>query len=54
MTLSQVKRILGKPTGMVRGTDNAYFLGWESGDAVINVILDKDGKVFTKDQSNLP
>jgi len=54
MTLSQVQRILGKPTGVVRGTDNAKFLGWESGNRIITIIMDKDGKVFVKDQVNLP
>jgi hypothetical protein len=54
MTLSQVKRILGKPTGIVRGTDDGKFVGWESGDAVITIIFDKDGKLFAKDQANLP
>lgn len=54
MTFSQVTRILGKPTGVVRGTDNGKFLGWESGNRIINVIMDKDGKVFAKDQANLP
>ena len=53
MTLSQVQRILGKPTGVVRATDNAKFLGWESGNRIITIIMDKDGKVFVKDQVNL-
>lgn len=54
MTLSQVQRILGKPSGVVRATDNAKLLGWESGNRIITIIMDKDGKVFVKDQVNLP
>lgn len=53
MTLSQVKGILGKPHGVVRTGDNAQMLGWESGDAIINVMM-ANGKVFGKNQQNLP
>jgi hypothetical protein len=53
MTLSQVKRILGKPDGTVRTAHNAQMLGWESGDAIINVMM-LDGKVFATNQQNLP
>lgn len=53
MTLSQVKGIIGKPHGVVRTGDNAQMLGWESGDAIINVMM-VNGKVFAKNQENLP
>jgi hypothetical protein len=54
MTLSQVKAILGKPNGVVKSPDKAMFLGWESGEAIINIIIDSEGKVFAKTQANLP
>jgi hypothetical protein len=53
MTLSQVQRILGKPHGVVKTGQNAQMLGWESGDAIVNVMM-ANGKVFAKNQENLP
>ena len=53
MTLSQVQRILGKPHGVVKTGANAQMLGWESGNAIINVMM-ANGKVFAKNQENLP
>lgn len=53
MTLSQVKSILGKPHGVVKTAAHAEMLGWESGDAIINVMM-ANGKVFAKNQENLP
>lgn len=53
MTLSQVKSILGKPHGVVKTGPNAQMLGWESGNAIVNVMM-ANGKVFAKNQENLP
>lgn len=53
MTVSQVNGILGKPHGTVRTGANAQMLGWESGKAIVNVMM-LNGKVFAKNQENLP